>query len=45
MQIGQKAALGLVIGVGNIVPVLGLLPGDLTYSSHDGLRSEKGAGL
>src|SRR5690606_21958129 len=34
LQVGQKTALGFVVGVGNIVPNHGLLARDFTYACH-----------
>src|SRR4051812_26432304 len=38
LQIGQKPALGLVVGVGNVVPDHRGLTCDLTYPSHSPLQ-------
>src|SRR4051812_27912685 len=44
LQVGQEAALGLVVGVGNMMPRLRLLSGDLADSGHEsGLRWRKPA--
>jgi hypothetical protein len=43
VQIGQKAALGPVVGVGHVVPRHWLLAGYLAYTCHGGTpNSEKG---
>src|SRR5579859_1059761 len=36
LQVGQKTALGLVVGVGDAVPDHRLLAGYFTYSRHNG---------
>src|SRR5450759_5312004 len=43
LQVMQEAAMRLVVGVGNVVPILRLLAGDLTYPSH-GSAPEFGRG-
>src|SRR5688572_5493193 len=44
LEVRQEASLGLVVGVGHVVPGLGLLAGDLADSRHcGGLRFGKAA--
>jgi hypothetical protein len=45
LQVGKKPALGLVVGVGDVITVLGFLPCHVAYASHDNAPNPAKPGL